>query len=138
MIQPVRPNAHVCRMEVRFVDIDVMGHVNNAVYLNYFEQARMHFFAAKIGTEWDWVNHGILLARNEVEYKQPTRLHEDVHIEVWIGKVGGKSLEMEYEVFVPSGNDRILKAFGKSVLVCFDYKQQCTIPIPEQWRAAFV
>ncbi|MBX7094454.1 MAG: acyl-CoA thioesterase [Flavobacteriales bacterium] len=127
--------SHTCKIEVRFVDIDVMGHVNNAVYLNYFEQARMHFFRAKIGTEWDWVNHGILLARNEIDYKEPTLLFDDLHIETWLGKVGTKSLEMEYEVFVPESGSRKIKAKGKSVLVCFDYTRKCTTEVPEVWRS---
>ncbi|MDG1262127.1 MAG: acyl-CoA thioesterase, partial [Flavobacteriales bacterium] len=65
-------------VEVRFGDIDVMGHVNNAVYLSYFEQARMAFFKELIGGEWDWNEAGILLARNEVDYIQPILLSDQV------------------------------------------------------------
>jgi acyl-CoA thioester hydrolase len=118
--------SHISRIEVRFVDIDVMGHVNNAVYLNYFEQARMHFFAHYFG---------ILLARNEIDYKEPTLLNDDVHIETWIAKVGTKSLELEYEVYVPEGESRRVKAKGKSVLVCFDYNLKQTIEVPAKWKA---
>lgn len=135
-METTRNKSHISRVEVRFVDIDAMGHVNNAVYLNYFEQARMHFFRAKIGTEWDWVNHGILLARNEIDYKEPVLLFDDVHIETWVASVGTKSLVIEYEVFVPVNNvQRRLKAKGKSVLVCFDYTQKQTTEVPAVWRS---
>ena len=50
-IQPYYP-------EIRFADIDAMGHVNNAVYFSYFEQARIHFFRQWIGLEWNWNEHG--------------------------------------------------------------------------------
>lgn len=127
--------SHISRIEVRFVDIDVMGHVNNAVYLNYFEQARMHFFAHYFGKQWDWVSNGILLARNEIDYKEPTLLNDDVHIETWIARVGTKSLELEYEVYIPESESRRVKAKGKSILVCFDYNLKQTIEVPAKWKA---
>ncbi|MDA0882981.1 MAG: thioesterase family protein, partial [Bacteroidetes bacterium] len=47
-------------IEVRFRDIDAMGHVNNAVYLSYFEQARIGFFNAIVDDKWDWNKLGVL------------------------------------------------------------------------------
>ena len=58
---------HTSVIPVRFSDIDAMGHVNNAIYLNYFEQARMSFFQESIGKEWDWKKDGIVLGRNEID-----------------------------------------------------------------------
>ena len=59
------------QIQIRFADIDVMGHVNNAVYLSYFEMARVHYFKQILGEEWDWNSDGILLARNEIDYLSP-------------------------------------------------------------------
>jgi acyl-CoA thioester hydrolase len=59
------------KIQVRFSDIDVMGHVNNAVYLSYFEMTRVHYFRELLGLEWDWKSHGILLVRNEIDYIKP-------------------------------------------------------------------
>lgn len=125
---------HTSKIEVRFFDIDVMGHVNNAVYLNYFEQARMHFFRAIVGKDWDWVNAGVLLARNEIDYIEPVYLFDDLHIETHCSKIGNKSLDINYTVFVPDANNKKIKATGKSILVCFDYTQKITIPVPQLWR----
>lgn len=124
----------ICSIEIRFADIDVMGHVNNAIYLNYFEQARMKWFENLAGKEWDWYKQGILLARNEIDYKQPVRLHDDLKIESWCSKIGNKSIELCYEVFVQKGDERILKAQGLSVMVFFDYTTQKTITVPDDWR----
>lgn len=118
---------HQIQIEVRFVDIDVMGHVNNAVYLNYFEQARMHFFRAAIGKEWDWINSGILLARNEIDYLSPTVLMDELQIETWCSRIGTKSLDFEYLAFVMNNNDKIIRVKGKSILVCYDYMKKQTI-----------
>jgi acyl-CoA thioester hydrolase len=126
--------SHICKIEVRFFDIDVMGHVNNAVYLNYFEQARMHFFRAIIGKDWDWVNAGILLARNEIDYLEPVYLFDNLHIETYCSKIGNKSLDINYTVFIPHHESRIIKAKGKSTLVCYDYTKKETISVPQLWR----
>jgi acyl-CoA thioester hydrolase len=120
--------------EIRFVDIDVMGHVNNAVYLSYFEQARMRWFESFAGKEWDWNTFGILLARNEINYREPVLLNDHLQIETWCSKVGNKSLEVCYEVFIEKNGERKMKADGMSVLVCFDYHQKKTITVPEHWR----
>ena len=41
-------------IQVRFSDIDAMGHVNNAVYLSYFELARVYYFEKIMNESWDW------------------------------------------------------------------------------------
>lgn len=119
--------------EIRFSDIDAMGHVNNATYLTYFEQARIHFFNQLLG-EWDWEKVGILLARNEVNYKQPIFYKDKVQIHTRVSKVGGKSLEMEYSIIKAEREGEVLCTDGKSVLVCFDYQSQKTISVPDSWR----
>jgi len=120
--------------EIRFADIDVMGHVNNAVYLSYFEQARMRWFETFAGKEWDWNAFGILLARNEINYREPVLLNDQLKIETWCSKIGNKSLEVCYEVFIEVNGQRRIKADGMSVLVCFDYHKKTTIPVPDFWR----
>ena len=56
------------KIQVRFSDLDVLGHVNNTIYLSYFEMARVHYFKELLGEGWDWNKFGIVLAKNEVEY----------------------------------------------------------------------
>lgn len=120
--------------EVRFVDIDVMGHVNNAVYFNYFEQARMKFFEEMIQQEWDWNSAGIVLARNEIDYKRPITLNEKARIDVTCEKIGNTSLVFAYNVGVEKDGEFIICSSGKSVIVCFDYKKQQVIAVPQVWK----
>lgn len=127
---------NISSIPIRFSDIDVMGHVNNAVYLTYFEQARIAFFSELIGEKWDWNKLGILLAKNEVEYLQPVLLNDQLTAETKIEKIGTKSIVIAYELFVERDGKRLLTTTGKSVLVCFDYLKSETIPVPEEWKAA--
>ena len=125
MISPVK-------IQVRFADCDVMGHVNNAVYLSYFEQARMHYFKFLVDKDWDWKKDGTILARNEINYRKPILLHDEPEILVGLEEIGGKSFTLNYQVLV--GGE--VCADGKSTLVCFDYYLGKTVEVPEKLRQA--
>ncbi len=118
------------KIYVRFSDIDVMGHVNNAVYLNYFESARMDFFNALLGKDWDWVGNGIILLKNEIEYLRPVVLHDEPQIHLSVENLGNKSFVLGYQLLV----NGVLYTRGKSTLVCFDYRRKTTMEIPQKLR----
>lgn len=124
-------------LHIRFNDIDAYGHVNNAIYLTYFEEGRSQYFRDKVGEEWDWQNEGILLARNEIDYKRPVLLQDEARIEIWVSTSGNKSVEVEYRIVKKEKGEWVICTTGKSVLVCFDYNRQKTIPVPEKWREIF-
>jgi acyl-CoA thioester hydrolase len=124
--------------DVRFNDVDVMGHVNNAVYLSYFEMARMNFFNQLIGDKWDWHDSGILLVRNEIDYLKPIFLNDKVEIETFCLKIGIKSFVLSYELYRTNDDMRELCTKGESVQVCYDYSKQTTIEVPEAWKTALI
>ena len=113
-------------IQVRFSDLDVLGHVNNSVYLSYFEMARVHYFGQLLGYDWDWRTNGAVLVKNEVEYIQPILLKHQPLIFVSVDEIGTKSYTLSYEIKV---EDHIYTR-GKSKLVCFDNDQQKSIEIP--------
>ncbi len=120
------------RIHVRFSDLDVLGHVNNSVYLTYFETARIHYFGILLGKQWDWKKDGVILVKNEVEYHRPIVLHDQPMIEVTLREIGNKSFTLTYYVRV----DDEICATGLSTLVGFDSEIQQTIPIPQKMREA--
>jgi len=122
------------KIQVRFSDIDVMGHVNNAVYLSYFEMARVVFFSELMGGEWDWKKKGVLLRKNEIEYIKPVLLHEVPEIFIYTEKVGSKSFVLGYDLKV---NNEI-RTTGSSVLVSFDSLNNQSIEIPGKMKAILI
>jgi acyl-CoA thioester hydrolase len=121
-------------VEIRFADIDAMGHVNNAVYFSYFEQARMAYFKERVARIWDWNEDGVIVARNEIDYIYPVFLNDRMNIRLWVEHVGSKSFTVCYRVVV---GERLC-ATGKSVLVCFNHKNKATQVLPEAWRTVFL
>lgn len=120
------------RIFVRLTDIDILGHVNNAIYLTYFEIARMHYFAELVGNEWNWMEEGVVLVKNEVEYFKPIVLNDVPYVKVYLIQLGVKSFTLGYEITV---NDQLVTK-GSSVLVGFNSKTKSTIEIPEKMKEA--
>jgi acyl-CoA thioester hydrolase len=106
---------------VRFRDCDSMGHVNNAVYSTYLEQAR-------IGILGDL--EPFILARVEIDFRAELRAGEHVEVRSRCSRVGTKSFELEHELWT---GDRLV-ADAKSVLVGYDYEAGTSVPLTENQR----
>lgn len=130
------PDFHTSHIQVRFADIDKLGHVNNAKYLTYFEIARMQFFEDEFKnvTDLDWKTKGLILAKIEVEFLVPILIEDKVEIETFCTKIGNKSFDLAYRVFRINNQERLLAAKGSSVLVAFNYVEQKSIPVEESWK----
>ena len=118
------------KIQVRFSDLDTLGHVNNAVYLSYFEMARIAYFTPLLGEKWDWKKFGIILRKNEVEYFSPVLLHQIPEITIFTMEIRTKSFTLGYELRV---NGEVYTT-GSSVLVGYDSVTEKTIEIPEKMK----
>jgi acyl-CoA thioester hydrolase len=118
-------------IQLRFSDFDMGGHVHNAAYLNYFESARIGFFLADLGADWDWKKEGLIIKKNTIQYEVPIFIEDKIRVEVTCNRIGSSSFSLFYEV--KDSKDQV-KAFGESIVVCFDYRQQSTMEIPSKMR----
>ena len=122
------------KIQVRFSDLDVLGHVNNNIYLSYFEIARVHYFGQMLGKKWDWTTNGVVLAKNSVEYLKPVLLNDEPNVTIFVEKIGAKSFALSYELHV----NETLHTTGSSTLVCFNALENETILIPEVMKEELV
>lgn len=129
---PSRPFPFRLSVEATLRDTDGVGHVNNAVYVSWIEEARTRYVFDRRGlaglAELDFI-----LASVQVEYRSPVLLHETV--DVWCGpsRVGNRSWELVYEG--RARGDGRLVCEARSVQVQYDYAARATLPIPAGWRA---
>lgn len=115
----------------RFSDLDGMGHVNNAVFSVYIEQARLAWFG-RYGADEPMPLQDVILARTEIDFRSQVGAGETVAIGVRPSRVGTKSFEFEFE-FELRVDDRLV-AEAKSVLCGYDYESGRSIEVPERWR----
>ena len=128
------PAGQVYIPEIRFVDIDAAGIVNNATYFNYFEQSRIAFFEPLLGKKWDWNAAGMVVARHEIDYRAPILFNDDVRIVTWIEHIGTKSMTAAYEVYKSNQRTWVLSAQAKTVLVSYNHAEGRPAP----WSAEVV
>jgi acyl-CoA thioester hydrolase len=122
-------------IEVRYGDIDPQGHVNNAAYLTYFEQARITYIQ-HLGL-WDgksFLEVGMILANAQVTFLSAVRLDQQVRVGVRVTRLGEKSFVMEYSLEETPTQKELAR--GSTVLVAYDYQTCQAVPIPEVWRHA--
>ncbi len=120
-------------LQVRFRDCDAMGHVNNAVYLTYLEEARFAYWRAVWGAEMgDPRTPGVILARAEIDDRRSARYGEMLQVRIWLDGLGTTSIRSNYEIVNAAGD---VIATARSVLVVYDYTTNRPVPLSEEVKA---
>jgi acyl-CoA thioester hydrolase len=118
-------------IQMRFRDIDGMGHVNNAVYLSYVELARTQFYMHQ-ANKWTLDEIDFILARVEIDFESQATWGDQIQVAVWPSKIGNSSFTLSYEVKEKRSGRILVRA--KSVLVSYDYERRKSKPIPDEFR----
>lgn len=117
-------------VEMRFRDLDGLGHVNNVVYLTYMESARIAWWAKVTGG--DVRKPGMILARTEIDYRSPASFGDRLEVGVRCVSLGRSSFVLEFAV-VEKGSGRLV-AQARKVLVHYDYATERSVPLPPELR----
>ena len=122
-------------IHLRWGDLDALGHVNNTSMLKLLEEARLRAFWKGDGVDpapatavfdMDVLENGgeraTLVARQEIEYYRPVPYGQrPLDVQLWIGRIGGSSAEVCYEVYSPLGDEpQTLYARASAVIVIVD------------------
>jgi acyl-CoA thioester hydrolase len=125
-------------IEVRYGDLDPQGHVNNAKYLTYMEQARIHYLVhvSLFQNGQSFTDIGIILADAHVTFLASVQFGQPVRVGVRVTRLGDKSMTMEYRLEDAATGQEL--ATGSTVLVAYNYRDRMTIQIPDEWRKILV
>ena len=131
---------HKTSIQIRFADIDSLDHVNHAKHITYMEHARINYFRDVIKTPVAWKEEGLILAKVVVDYKLPLLLGDTITVYTKCTRIGNKSFDLSYLIIKdltpnpsPNGEGNIA-ATGLTTMVCYDYKRNKTIAVPEEWK----
>ena len=118
-------------IDVRFRDIDAMGHVNNAVYATYIEQARTRYFSDVLDADLSRVS--TVLASISIDFRRPVELVDgEVTVTVDVADLGRSSATMTHEIRVGDA----VAAEAEATLVALDPETGEPTPIPDDHREA--
>ncbi|MCI0338774.1 MAG: acyl-CoA thioesterase [Acidobacteria bacterium] len=122
-------------IEVRWGDMDSMGHVNNTVYFTYLESARVEMFRT-IGITGRQGNNsqGPTLVSVSCDFIQQVVFPAIVDVGARVESIGHRSFRMSYGLFL-HGTDELV-ATANSVTAWIDYAAERSVEIPEELREA--
>lgn len=126
---------HHISIDVRWGDMDALGHVNNAVFLTYLEQARIDYFNQLKLWDGNLSELGLIMARVVLDYKLPLVAGDDVHIFTRCSRIGNRSLDTEQLILRVKDERTEIAAQGTTTAVAYDYQKNQSAPVPDDWRA---
>jgi acyl-CoA thioester hydrolase len=131
MNQPESPFRVQVPIQVRFSDLDGMGHINNANYLSYFEIGRMAYLRQVLEMQ-SLQAISFILAEATVRFRAQGKLEEPLTLGLRVGELRNSSFTFEYEL-VETRNGRLI-ATGTTVQVWYDYERGHPVRVPAEVR----
>ncbi|MFN2370273.1 MAG: acyl-CoA thioesterase [Candidatus Krumholzibacteriia bacterium] len=115
--QPV----HATRIRVRGYHLDLYGHVNNARYLEFLEEARWGFIESARGLEW-WHDQGLgfVVASITINYRRPAGLGTDLEVRSTVARLGGRSAVIHQDVVDTGSGELVADADVTFVVVSLE------------------
>jgi len=125
-------------IEVRYGDLDPQGHLNNANFLTYFEQARIQYWIQMgfFTKDQSFMEIGVIVADIHLAYLAPVYFGQNIKVGVRVAKLGNKSMTWEQNITDADTGKELAK--GELVIVAYDYKVEKTISIPQAWREKII
>ncbi len=121
-------------IQIRFADVDMLGHVNNVNLQHYFDLGKTNFFHHIMHGDLVWNGIGLITASTQTSYFNQTRFDDKIYAETECEKIGNKSITLlQRLVDAVSGQ---VNAESRTVLVAFDFSRQESVVVPDAWREA--
>ena len=119
-------------VQLRFNDVDVLGHVNNTVYFSFYDTGKAVYMSEVLGRKIDWHHVETVIANVECTYLAPIYFNEKIEVMTTCIGISHKSfilLQMLRET--ETGE---VKSLAKTVMVCYDPEKKETMELSEEWR----
>lgn len=122
---------HTTPIQVRFNDIDMMGHVNNAIIMEYLDLAKSYYFAAAgIPVTPEEGDFTVMVVHHDIDFKHQIRYHDRVEVLTHTSHLGNKSIEVTLRVLA-NGHPACI---CRTVLSGYLRSTGTSAPIPEDLK----
>jgi len=119
-------------IQIRFNDIDVLGHVNNAVQITYLDYGKLKYFEALKGQVLDWSGSELVMVNINVDFMEPIFISNQIVVKTKVYEIGNKSIKL-VQVIKDYETNRV-KTVCRSVMCGFDPKTNTSLLISDEWR----
>lgn len=122
-------------VQIRFSDIDSLGHVYNSIYNTYYDLGKSDFFADVLNIPKLFTKKGFVQASLTSNFYIPVFVDDKIEVLTHIEKIGNKSITMFQQILDTENN--VIKSDCRSILVSFDVESQKSMDMPAEWRKNF-
>lgn len=132
--EPEHPFRHTMEAQIRFNDIDVLGHVNNSIYLQLADLAKMKYFMAVLGDRFDPRQVGLVIANINCDFVAPAYIEENLQMLTRTLSISHKSLIIEQRLI--NRDTAEVKCVARTVMVSYDPVARRSTPVSDMARHA--
>ena len=125
---------HRVPLQIRFNDIDILGHLNNTVYFSFYDTGKAYFFKDILGDRLDFKKVDTVIANVDCAYAAPIYFGEKIEVLTRCSSIHDRSFKIQ-QVIIES-DTRQIKSAAETVMVSFDAASQSSIDMPGHIRLA--
>ncbi|MDR0972047.1 MAG: acyl-CoA thioesterase [Bacteroidales bacterium] len=129
-------NYHKIPIQIRFSDMDALGHVNNSFYAQYYDVGRINYFEDVLGGKLNWSDVTLVIVHIEIDFIHPICQGDEVYVQSSFLKFGEKSMKMYQRIVDKKTNE--IKSKCTTILSGFNRKNNSSEIIPEELKEKFI
>lgn len=126
------PYRHYMPLQIRFTDIDMLGHLNNAIYVNFFDLGKTHYFSTVLGGPLNWDTISLVIVNINCSFLAPVHFTDKIEVFTKTVSIGERSVKMDQRIVNSETGET--HATCQTVLAGFDIRNQSGIPVTDEWR----
>lgn len=128
------PFHHSYPLQIRFNDIDSLGHVNNSVYFTFYDLGKSRYFEAVKNTSIDWRKADVVIANVNADFLSPIYSYEQISVETCCTEIGNRSFRIMQRIINTETGE--IKGVCHTIMVGFDVAAGVSAPISDEWKEA--
>ena len=125
---------HSYPLQLRFNDIDALGHVNNSVYFTFYDLGKSRYFETVKNQSIDWRKADVVIANVNADFLSPIYSYEQVAVETCCVEIGNRSFKLLQRIINTTTGE--IKGICRTIMVGFDVTTGVSAPISDEWKNA--
>lgn len=133
--EPQAPFFHSMPLQIRFNDIDLLGHLNNSVYLEMMDLGKATYFNDVLGANLNWHEINMAIVNINADFLAPAFLTDDIMVITRVKGISAHSLTLEQRIVDARTGE--VKCQARTIMAGYDIKTATSLPIDPEWVKAF-
>ena len=125
---------HSIPVQMRFNDIDMLGHLNNSVYMEFMDLGKASYFKTVLPQRIDWKQINVVIVNINCDFFAPAYFHEPLEVMTAVTSVSERSFKLEQRIVNAKTGE--VKCIGRTIMAGFDVKTAQSAPISAEWLEA--